>query len=177
MTAGKLADGLLADKADLENGKVRPSQLSRRIIGVSSSRTLALDDAGGMLNCVNSSAISLTIPKNSEIAFPIGTEITVFRAGAGAVTIAAEDGVTVYAPGASRALNNRYSSARMKKWDANVWSLEGEGLAPEGYLNNYAAGFAPAGAIRLTQGVHYFTSESQLPSPGVAGRIFLVAAN
>lgn len=177
VTSEKLDGSLLGSKADLEGGKVKPSQLSISRVTVSASRTLTMADEGKLLSCSNSSAISLTIPKNSEAALPIGTEITVFRAGSGAVSIAGANGVTVYAPGASRTIGTRYSSVRLKKWDANVWTLEGEGLAPEGYLNNFSSGLAPAGAIRLTQGVHYFTSESQLPSPGVAGRIFLVTVS
>ena len=174
--AGKLAEGLLDGKADLQGGKVRASQLSLERVSVTASRELLLSDEGKLLSCASDSAISLTVPKNSDAAFPIGTEITVFRAGLGGVTIAAAEGVTICAPAAARAIGTRYSAVRLKKWDANVWTLEGEGLAPAGYLDNFSAGFAPAGAIRLTQGVHVFASEAQLPSPGVAGRIFLVAA-
>ena len=174
--AGKLAEGLLDGKADLQGGKVRASQLSLERVSVTASRELLLSDEGKLLSCASDGAISLTVPKNSDVAFPIGTEIAVFRAGLGSVTIAAAEGVTICAPSAARAIGTRYSALRLKKWDANVWTLEGEGLAPAGYLDNFSAGFAPAGAIRLTQGVHVFASEAQLPSPGVAGRIFLVAA-
>lgn len=176
VSAAKLAEGLLDGKADLEGGKVRASQLSLERVGVSGSRELQLSDEGKLLSCASDSEISLTVPKNSDVAFPVGTEITVFRAGLGGVTIAAAEGVTICAPGAARAIGARYSAVRLKKWEANTWTLEGDGLAPAGYLDNFSAGLAPAGAIRLTQGVHIFASEAQLPSPGVAGRIFLVAA-
>ena len=153
-----------------------PSNVYPVRVGVGSSRALAMADEGKLLNCNSGSAIVLTVPKNSDVAFPVGTEITVFRAGLGGVTIAAAEGVTICAPGAARAIGARYSTLRLKKWEANTWTLEGEGLAPAGYLDNFSSGLAPAGAIRLTQGVHIFASEAQLPSPGVAGRIFLVAA-
>ena len=176
VTADKLASGLLDGKADLEGGKVKPAQLSRSRVNFSSSRALALTDAGKALFCGNSAAITLTVPANSSVALPIGTEILVYREGSGAVNIAAASGVTLLCPGAAASIASRYGSVRLKKWDANVWSLEGEGLAPAGYLANFSAGLAPAGAIRLTQGVHYFSSESQLPAAGTAGRVFLVAA-
>ncbi|MGX8692610.1 MAG: hypothetical protein ACSW8E_02515 [Clostridia bacterium] len=176
VSAAKLAEGLLDGKADLEGGKVKASQLSLGRVAVGSSRGLLLSDEGKLLSCGSDSAISLTVPKNSEVAFPIGTEITVFRAGSGSVTIAAAEGVTICAPSSRRTIGARYSALRLKKWETNTWTLEGEGLAPAGYLDNFAAGLAPAGAIRLTQGVHFFASEAQLPSPGVAGRILLVAA-
>ncbi len=175
--AAKLAEGLLDGKADLESGKVKASQLSLARVSVSSSRELQLSDEGKLLSCGSDGEISLTVPKNSDTAFPIGTEITVFRAGSGGVTISAAEGVTLCAPASQRTIGARYSAVRLKKWDANTWTLEGEGLAPAGYLDNFSAGLAPAGPIRLTQGVHIFASEAQLPSPGVAGRIFLVAAD
>ena len=177
VAADKLAEGLLDGKADLDVGKVRASQLSLGRVSIGSSRELGLSDEGKLLSCSSDSAITLTVPKNSDAAFPIGAEITVFRAGVGGVTIAAAAGVTICAPASSRTIGSRYSSVRLKKWEANTWTLEGGGLAPAGYLDNFSAGLAPAGAIRLTQGVHVFASESQLPSPGVAGRIFLVAAD
>lgn len=173
VTADKLAAGVLDGKADLVGGKVKPSQLSRKKSFVSSSRSLAPGDEGKALYCTNSGAITLTIPANADTAFPTGTEITVFRRGGGKVRFEAAPEVTLLCAGAT-AIGSRFGSVRLKKWDANIWSLEGEGLAPAGYLNNFSEGFAPAGAIRLSQGVHVFDSASQLPSPGVAGRIFLV---
>ena len=177
VTADKLAADALTGKADLENGKVRPVQLSRRIVAVSSSRTLALSDEGAMLQCLSSEATALTVPKNSAVAFPIGTEIVICREGSGAVSILAGDEVTIRCAGSSQTILNRYSTAVLKKTGSNVWLLGGEGLAPAGYLDNFSAGFAPDGAIRLREGVHYFASEDELPAPGTAGRIFLVAAD
>ena len=173
VTADKLAAGVLDGKADLVSGKVKPSQLCRKRTNVSSSRSLALSDEGKAIYCTNSGAITLTIPANAEVAFPTGTEITVFRRSSGSVQFAAAPEVTLFCAGAT-AIGSRYGSVRLKKWDANIWSLEGEGLAPAGYLNNFSEGFAPAGVIRLSQGVHVFDSVSQLPAPGVAGRVFLV---
>lgn len=176
VTAAKLADGILSGKADLDGGKVKPEQLARSRVNVSASRTLALTDAGKALYCTNSAAVTLTVPANASVALPVGTELIVYRAGTGTVNIAAASGVTLMHPGAAAAITSRYGSVRLKKWDTNVWGLEGEGLAPAGYLANFSAGLAPAGVIRLTQGVHYFSSESELPAAGTAGRVFLVAA-
>lgn len=177
VTAAKLAPGLLDGKADLLGGKVRPEQLSMARVTVNSSRTLALTDAGKALYCMNSEPITLTVPDNAAVAMPAGTELTVFRVGTGTVTIAAASGVSLLHPAQTTVINSKYSGVRLKKRDTNVWTMEGDGLAPAGYLANFSAGFAPAGAICLTQGVHYFTSESQLPAAGTAGRIFLVAAD
>ena len=175
VTGAKLAAGTLDGKADLESGKLKPSQRSLKRVEVTESRALTLADEGMLLACTNSAAITLTVPKNSDAALPSGTEIVIFRSGAGAVTIAADPDVTIFCASTSRTVGSRYSAVRLKKWHPNIWMLEGEGLAPNGYLNNFAAGLAPTGDLRLTEGVHYFASEAQLPSPGVPGRVLLVA--
>jgi hypothetical protein len=52
------------------------------------SRTLALSDAGKYIRCTNATSCAVTVPLNASVAFPIGTEIYFRRAtGAGAVTI------------------------------------------------------------------------------------------
>ena len=40
---------------------------------------------------------------------------------------------------------------------------------------DFSAGFAPAGPIRLTKGVHYFDSEAELPEPLEEGRVYFLA--
>ena len=40
---------------------------------------------------------------------------------------------------------------------------------------DFSAGFAPAGPIRLTKGVHYFDSEAELPETLEEGRIYFIA--
>ena len=39
---------------------------------------------------------------------------------------------------------------------------------------DFSAGFAPAGPIRLIRGVHYFSSEAQLPAATDEGRVYFV---
>lgn len=175
VTAAKLAAGTLDGKADLEDGKLKPSQRTLKRVEVTESRNIGTEDAGKLLSCSGSGAITLTVPKNSTTSFPLGTEVVIFRAGTGEVQIAAEEGVTLRAATTARSIGARYGIVTLRKWSANVWTLEGEGLAPEGYLDNFSAGLAPGGAILLTQGVHYFASEALLPAPGVPGRLLLVA--
>ena len=40
---------------------------------------------------------------------------------------------------------------------------------------DFSAGFAPAGPIRLTKGVHYFDSEAELPETLEEGRVYFLA--
>ena len=59
-----------------------------------------------------------------------------------------------------------------------VGSINSEQLADGAVTNektDFSAGFAPAGPIRLTKGVHYFDSEADLPEALEEGRVYFVA--
>lgn len=89
---------------------------------VSASRTLALTDAGTFLSC--SGAVTLTVPTNASRAFPIGTEILLYRAGTGAVGVAAASGVTIRSAG-GLTITAQYGVACLKKIGTNEWLLFG----------------------------------------------------
>ncbi|MFO1141181.1 MAG: hypothetical protein U1E59_02130 [Amaricoccus sp.] len=59
------------------------------------SYTLALGDASKLVECSNAAAITVTVPPQSSVAFPISTVVHVAQAGAGQVTIAPGAGVTI----------------------------------------------------------------------------------
>ena len=63
------------------------------------SYTLALTDRNKTVTLSNAAAITLTVPPNSSVAFPVGTVIAGRQIGAGQVTIAGAVGVTVSAGG------------------------------------------------------------------------------
>ena len=71
------------------------------------------------------SAVSVTIPADSTLNFPIGTSIDVLQTNTGAVAIAAGAGVTVNAtPGLT--LRTQWSSATLFKRAANTWVVYGD---------------------------------------------------
>lgn len=107
------------------NGKVAVAQASSRIVAVTGSKTLALSDAGTFQRCTNGGTITVTVPANSNVAFPVGTEIEIYRGGAGAVNIGAASGVTLQCVSSTRAIADQYTSAALKKLDTNVWTLQG----------------------------------------------------
>ena len=59
------------------------------------SRTLQLSDAGKMIEATHADPSTVTVPPSSSVAFPVGTLVGVYSAGAGGVTIAEGTGVTV----------------------------------------------------------------------------------
>jgi len=87
--------------------------------------TLVLGDAGEVIELNNASAITLTVPPNSSVAFPIGTIVELWQQGAGQVTVAAGSGVTIRSPGAKLKLSAQYASATLRKRATDEWALEG----------------------------------------------------
>ena len=53
------------------------------------ARTLSNSDVGAWVRFTSGSAITLTVPPNSSVAFVIGTSINGVQAGAGQISIAA----------------------------------------------------------------------------------------
>jgi len=88
--------------------------------------TLALADASTAVEMTKATATTLTVPPNADVAFPVGTVIEVFQAGAGQVTIAAGAGVTLRAAGAKLKLTGQYSGASLRKRATNEWVVAGD---------------------------------------------------
>jgi hypothetical protein len=88
--------------------------------------TLVAGDAGDLVTLNNASAITLTVPLNSSVAFAIGTQITIAQAGAGQVTVAGAVGVTVSASDSATKLRTQWSAATLIKTATNSWILIGD---------------------------------------------------
>jgi len=68
---------------------------------------------------------NLTVPSNANVAFPVGSTITVLQTGAGQTTIAAQSGVTVNStPGLK--LRAQWSSATLIKRATDSWVALGD---------------------------------------------------
>jgi hypothetical protein len=94
-------------------------------VALSANRTLQLTDGGKVLTFTNSTAVTVTVPANATIAFPIGTQIAVLRNGAGTVTFAGASGVTVHSKDSALAIAGQYASAALLKRATNTWQLIG----------------------------------------------------
>ena len=85
----------------------------------------SLTERDDLIEMGSGSALTLTIPPNSAIAYPVGTSLDVLQTGAGQVTIAAGAGVTVNAtPGLK--LRTQWSSATLFKRAENTWVVFGD---------------------------------------------------
>ena len=89
------------------------------------SYTAVLGDDGKLVTCDNGSAITLTIPPNSSVAFGIGTQINIMQLGAGQVTITAGAGVTLRSSGTKLKTNGQYAVATCCKIATDTWVVIG----------------------------------------------------
>lgn len=89
------------------------------------SYTLALTDAGKLVEVTAATSATVTVPPNSSVPFPIGIVVNVFQYGAGQVSVAAGTGVTVLTP-ASLTVRVRYAEISLRKRAADEWVVAGD---------------------------------------------------
>lgn len=87
--------------------------------------TTVLTDDGKLVTCDNASAIALTIPPNSSVAYGIGTQINIMQLGAGQVTITAGAGVTLRSSGSKLKTKDQYAVATCCKIASDTWVVVG----------------------------------------------------
>lgn len=87
--------------------------------------TTVLADRDKLVEVSSATGVTVTIPTNSSVAYPVGTSIDILQTGAGQVTIAGAGGVTVNAtPGLK--LRTQWSSATLFKRAENTWVVFGD---------------------------------------------------
>lgn len=89
--------------------------------------TLALTDSAQFVTLNNASAITLTVPTNASVAFPIGTQVNIVQLGAGQVTVSTA--ATLRSQGAKYKLNGQYAAAVLIKIATDEWVLVGNTAA------------------------------------------------
>ena len=86
---------------------------------------LVLADSGKMIEMNVASGNALTVPSNANVAFPVGTTLTVLQTGAGQTTLTPQAGVTINAtPGLK--LRTQWSSATLIKRATDTWVALGD---------------------------------------------------
>jgi hypothetical protein len=121
IASGSITNSLVSDSAAIEQQKFKNLAISSK----TSSYTLRLIDANSMVEMNSTSSTIITVPPNSEVLFPIGSEISISRYGTGSVQIVGGSGVTILSdPG--QFLRARYSLATLLKRGTNEWYLLGD---------------------------------------------------
>jgi hypothetical protein len=90
------------------------------------SYTLVLADGGKLVEMNNASANTLTVPPNSSVALPVGTQILVLQTGAGQTTLAAGSGVTVNSKDGNLKLSDQWCGVTLIKRATDIWVAIGD---------------------------------------------------
>jgi hypothetical protein len=125
-TAWGTITGTLSSQSDLQTALDTKTAKLITTNRQTASYTLVLSDADKLVEMNVGSANNLTIPLNSSVAFPTGTQILLAQYGAGQTTVVATSGVTVRSNGGKLKLNVQYSGATLIKIAENEWYLFGD---------------------------------------------------
>jgi hypothetical protein len=108
----------------LNNGAAFPSLTINAQTGTTYTFVLT-DSYNTLVTAANASTITVTVPPNSSVAYPVGAILQIAQTGAGQVTIAAGSGVTInYTPGLKLRATN--SVASLVQTATNTWLLSGD---------------------------------------------------
>jgi hypothetical protein len=91
--------------------------------------TTVLADNGKLTTLSNASAIAVTIPLNSSVAYPVGAQINMAQLGAGQVTVSGAGGVTLVSTGATAATPKtraQYSTLTCVQTSTDNWLVMGD---------------------------------------------------
>lgn len=112
------------DAVTVATGTVLKSRLVRNQQS-GTTYTLVIGDEGKLVELSNASAITLTVPPNSSVAFENGTQINLLQTAAGQVTVTPGSGVTINgSPGLK--LTGQWSAATLIKRTTDTWVLIGD---------------------------------------------------
>jgi hypothetical protein len=89
--------------------------------------TLVLADNAKVVTLSNASAITVTVPTNASVAFPIGVQVNLVQLGAGQVTVTSS--ATIRSQGSKLKLNGQYAAASLLKIATDEWVLIGNTAA------------------------------------------------
>lgn len=90
------------------------------------SHTLGLSDANKIVPMNVAGANNFTVPLNSAVAFPVGTQIAGVQLGAGTTTIAPTGGVTIRSRGGRLASAGQYANWALVKIATDEWLIAGD---------------------------------------------------
>lgn len=123
------------------------TSLHTTLLQTGTTYTLGLGDLGRIVAVNNSSAVTVTVPTNASVKFPIGSVVYVRQIGTGLLTLAASGGVTLHNSGGLNAIQ-QYASMILNKVGADEWIVTNDayGISQKsGCVLTLCEAFTPAG--------------------------------
>jgi len=117
-------DAVESDVSTLQTDVTNINELQLNTPGA--SYTLVLGDAGKLVEMNVASANTVTIPPNSSVAFPVGTQILVVQLGSGQTTLVAGSGVSLRSKDSNKKISARYAGATLIKRNTDDWYAIGD---------------------------------------------------
>jgi hypothetical protein len=100
-----------------------PLYFTENVVSPSSDYTLVLSDLAKVVTFDTSESLTLFVPSNASVPFPIGSVVNVYYAGgSGTITIQGAAGVTVRNAGA---IADPYVEVSLRKRATDEWVLSG----------------------------------------------------
>lgn len=121
ISSGVIVNADISATAAIDLGKLADVSTNAQ----TASYTLVLADKNKVVEMGVGSANTLTVPLNSSVAFPVGSQINILQTGSGQTTITATGGVTINAtPGLK--MRTQWSYATLIKRATDTWVLVGD---------------------------------------------------
>lgn len=89
------------------------------------AHTLVLADVNDAVEMNATGSVTVTVPLNSAVAFPVGTVLEVVQVGAGQVTLTYSAGVTLRTP-STLTTRTQWSSVALRKRATDEWVCSGD---------------------------------------------------
>lgn len=101
------------------------SPILRTVQSQATSFTVSASNSGAIIVMGNSTTANITLPPNSSVPLPIGTQIDVIRANAGVVTFVAGSGVSIGSLSGLKNIANVNTAVTAVKTSTDTWYLVG----------------------------------------------------
>jgi hypothetical protein len=120
-------DGVTVDLYGTLEGA--PDSFPIAVIGQAGAQTgnytFGISDDGKIVEYAGAGAGAFTIPTHADVAFPVGTVISLAQVGAGVLTIVAAGGVTLNSVGGKVAISAQWAAASLRQRAIDSWHLVG----------------------------------------------------
>jgi len=95
------------------------------------NHTLELTDRKKIILMNDEDPLTLTVPHNDDVAFPLRSAIIIRQGGAGTVSIVGDTDVVIQSQDTALDLAGQYAMATLIKIGTNLWALEGNLVVAE----------------------------------------------